>query len=310
MEQMSLFPDAATGFFSFKAEALSPDEAFKQAGLDFDVSLSKLKTEGNVTVPDFRAVVRGDNDKILGIVGSRYSIIQNREAFGLFKEILKETRAELTELGHRAGGAHVWFLAKLPQAIKIADGDTLERYFFLCNYHDGSGALKLIAVPKRIICENMLTPPLRKLADKASVFHLPSKDKYIEELKRITANMAKYFNEFDRFAMKMAEKPLDKKEADAYLSRIFLRDQERLSARQQKAAEDRMKKVAALYEKNPANTLKSVKGTLWALYNAVTQYVDHERTPQTGGQKAGFTWFGEGARIKSLALEEALKQLN
>ena len=307
---MSLFPDAAAGFFSFKAEALSPDEAFKQAGLDIDVSLSKLKTEGNVTVPDFRAVVREDNDKILGIVGSRYSIIQNREAFGLFKEILKETRAQLTELGHRFDGAHIWFLAKLPQEVKIAEGDTLQRYFFLCNYHDGSGALKLIAVPKRILCENMLTPPLRKLADKATVFHLPSKDKYFEELKRIVANMGKYFNEFDRCAMKMAEKTLEKKDMERYLERIFLPEKERLSARQQKGAEDRMKKVAALYEKNPANTFKSVKGTLWALYNAVTQYVDHERTPQSGGQKAAFTWFGEGAKIKSLALEEALKQLN
>jgi len=52
------------------------------------------------------------------------------------------------------------------------------------------------------------------------------------------------------------------------------------------------------------------KGTKWAAYNAVTEYVDHCR--QYGGENADDvrlknTWFGRGAAIKQRAWNYLIK---
>ncbi len=49
---------------------------------------------------------------------------------------------------------------------------------------------------------------------------------------------------------------------------------------------------------NPAN-----QGSLWAAYNAVTEWVDHERGRDVTRLEAA--WYGEGRRIKQKGLEVA-----
>ena len=48
---------------------------------------------------------------------------------------------------------------------------------------------------------------------------------------------------------------------------------------------------------------KAIRGTLWAAYNGVTEWVDHERGRD--GTRLAAAWYGEGRRIKQRALEVA-----
>ena len=48
--------------------------------------------------------------------------------------------------------------------------------------------------------------------------------------------------------------------------------------------------------------------TIWAAYNAVTEYLDHYRMPLTIGDRRLYsTWFGTGVDIRQRATTEAIK---
>lgn len=71
-------------------------EAIEAAHLDYKVILKPVKTVINrkqKVVPNTLATVRTDNAEILGIVGSRYEPIQNRDAFAFFDSLVGSNEA-------------------------------------------------------------------------------------------------------------------------------------------------------------------------------------------------------------------------
>jgi len=58
------------------------EEAIKLGGLDYEVEKRQLTAEGVDKPLRDMATVRQDTNAVLGIVGPRYTIIQNRDAFG------------------------------------------------------------------------------------------------------------------------------------------------------------------------------------------------------------------------------------
>ena len=60
-----------------------------------------------------------------------------------------------------------------------------------------------------------------------------------------------------------------------------------------------------LFETGIGNDLPGVRGSLWATYNAVTQWVDRESYTTRNKEPLKSIWFGDGAAIKHRAFEKA-----
>lgn len=56
-----------------------------------------------------------------------------------------------------------------------------------------------------------------------------------------------------------------------------------------------------LYETGKGLDLKGIRGTKWAMFNAVTEFVDHERTVRARAGALDSAWFGSGALLKQRA---------
>jgi phage/plasmid-like protein (TIGR03299 family) len=149
-------------------------EAIKNAGLDYKVVKSPLYTKGNdiiitangfetaaphVSVPNYFANVRSDNNAVLGVVGKDYHIIQNRDAFNFFDSIVGGKDGILYETAGALGnGERIFITAKLPGYIRVGNGDDVtEKYLFLTTSHDGSGSITAAFTPVRIVCQNSAT---------------------------------------------------------------------------------------------------------------------------------------------------------
>ena len=93
-------------------DAPNSEEALKLAGLDWEVTPSDVVVNGLI-VPNYKANVRSDNGKVLGIVSDRYTIVQNREAFQFTDNLIGSGDVRYETAGALKDGRVVWMLASL-----------------------------------------------------------------------------------------------------------------------------------------------------------------------------------------------------
>ena len=65
-------------------EPLTAQRAIVEAGLDFEVEKQQLLLPDGRDAKGAFATIRMDTNKQLGLVGSRYTVLQNKDAFGFF----------------------------------------------------------------------------------------------------------------------------------------------------------------------------------------------------------------------------------
>ena len=82
-------------------------------------------------IPGYYATVRQDNRTVLGIVGERYRIVQNEEAFRFVDQLLG-SELHFETAGSLQGGRRVWVLATLPEHVKVG-GDAVKPFVLLMN---------------------------------------------------------------------------------------------------------------------------------------------------------------------------------
>lgn len=95
-----------------------------------------------------------------------------------------------------------------------------------------------------------------------------------------------------------------------YLARVFPDPGDRRDvSRMERVRRDRL---WSRYFFEDGRSLPEARGTLWAAYNGVTEYIDHrvafgrDGRPLTGDRRLASIWFGEGYRVKALAYQEAM----
>ena len=142
--------------------ALSSQEAIVKAGLDWTVSLRGLATFDEdstgshlVDVPDYFATVRDTDSSVLGVVGNRYTPIQNLDCFDFLDTVMDDSTAKYETAGSLYGGKVVWMMINLGKDVVVGEDRTVP-YLLMTNSHDGSTAIKGVTTPIRVVCSNTL----------------------------------------------------------------------------------------------------------------------------------------------------------
>jgi phage/plasmid-like protein (TIGR03299 family) len=140
-------------------------EAIEASGLGWNVAKEPIAIDRGETsvadwsaarceeIPGFYATVRQDTREVLGIVGERYRIVQNHEAFAFVDQLLGSS-INFETAGSLHGGRRVWVLATLPDHVEVG-GDVVRPYVLLMNSHDGSTAVIAATTPIRVVTGEM-----------------------------------------------------------------------------------------------------------------------------------------------------------
>lgn len=153
------------------ADAPSLDEAMTLGGLNFDVEKRPLVTtfeaQGGdvleVEVPENFAVVRTDRmnkDGVLGVVGSAYRVLQNRDAFAVLEPLLDSGVATLETGGTLRGGRDTWMMVRFnieDAKVRESLGSEVIPFGLISNNHNGSRKVTIKQTPIRVVCANTLT---------------------------------------------------------------------------------------------------------------------------------------------------------
>jgi len=299
------------------------EEAIVAAGLDWEVELRELCFLSRSRFPFqpigisiHKAVTRIDpqGDIFLGIVGSRYRPIQNREAFSFFDSVVGRGQAIYHTAGSLGKGERIWILAKLPGEVRILKtDDTVEKFLLLSNSHDGSSTLRIFFTPIRVVCENTLMAAFSGAKSEGiSIMHTKNYEKKVAEAQRVLGLGIRYYDDFQNVANELGKKMINQRTLDEYLKTLI---PDNPQAKSNIRTKNIRNSIAYLFEAGRGMDMPGIRGTAWMAVNAVTEYVDYFR--KVRGEKAVATsnrlnsvWFGSGAELKRKAWEEAVKLLN
>lgn len=281
--------------------ALTTESAIAVAGLDWTVSKERLKTADGVETDGF-ATRRSDTGAVLGVVGPKYSVLQNVQAFTPFEPYLASGEVELQTAGALRGGKRIWILAEIkrdPSVIVPQADDKIVKYLLLSNSHDGTLAVRFGFTPIRVVCANTLA--LAHGAGGSKLIRILHRGNVVQSVEAVreTLNLANAAFEAtaDQYR-RLAARSIVAKDLEEYVKVVFAqRDAQRSNV---------LSKVQPLFEHGRGNDLPGVRGTMWAAYNAVTEYLQHERGDDRD-RRLDSSWFGSGAALNARALEKALE---
>jgi phage/plasmid-like protein (TIGR03299 family) len=297
-------------------DLLSAD-AIQAAGLDWTVKLFPVvpATEDGASagsvIEGYQAVVRETDGKGLGVVGGRYTPIQNAQAFDFFDSVVGQKAAMYHTAGSLDGGRRVWMLAKLPKDLHLANGEEIKQFLLLSNAHDGSGCLRMLFTPVRVVCNNTLTMALENTDnDGIRIRHTANAMTKLHEAQRALGLATAYYEEFQQNANRLLVTKFTDAQMEKVAEGLFpANDDGEVSTR----SENTRAQVIDLFSNGRG--IQPVRGTAWAAYNAVTEFADHHRaTRAVGGadaqeSKVASIWFGSSKAFKNTGLELIEKQI-
>jgi phage/plasmid-like protein (TIGR03299 family) len=291
-------------------KAMTSGEAITLAGLDWRVLKMPIFFGENHPVKGKFATVRTDSNEALGVVGDKYRVLQNKEAFSFFDAIVGEKLAMFHTAGALGVGERIWMLAKLPGELWVTPKDNIEQYLLLTNSHDGSSAVQIMATPIRVVCQNTLNVAINMRTDqKTRVRHTLNMGTGIEEIRTQLGLVGNYFRIFEELGRHLVSKQANTKVVEELFDALGLST---LKAKESTRTENIRYEILGLFDHGKGNRDPLVKGSAWALFNGVTEYVDFNRSARgkTDGQRlesrAESLLFGSGADIKQRALDSLL----
>lgn len=337
------------------------EEAIKFAGLDYEVGLAKLyaqvgelggfekipvdvndmlrvkdKTNNSFysrakEIKDRFATYRKDTNIPFGIVGSRYEVIQNVEAFNFFDDIVGKGEAIYETAGALGKGETIFITAKMPDFIKVKKED-IEKYLLLTMSHDGTSSITAMFTPVRVVCNNTLSAALERGGNKVTIRHTKSAKEKLAAAAQIlgianqlTIELGEVFNimsniDFDNsFHRENCRK--------SYISQVLLTSQELkllamadnitnwygIDNNNQYVLSTRKRNMLEEVEKYTlegcGQQTETTEGTLYGLYNGITGYFQNVKSFNNAEDKFASNIMGANSIIMEKSLNVALNYL-
>ncbi|GAA0976037.1 DUF932 domain-containing protein [Nocardiopsis tropica] len=290
--ELEQFSDGSTAFVSARLDAwhrlgtvlpstFTAEEAMTTAHLGgWNVRKSPLTTtvdERTLTVPGAYATVRthpktGEPD-VLGYVGEQWQPVQNEELADFLNVLSDESGAHFETAGSLKEGRHVFITMKMPEAMTIGDGtDDLDLYIAAMNAHDGTASMRAVVSPVRIVCANTQAAALRQARSTFTIRHTSGVTSKVAEAREALRLTWKYLEAFQLEAEKMLQTSMRDVDFTNKIRRLFPIDADA----GKRAKENNDAVISQLrYLYSEADTNANIRGSRWAGYQSVVEYLDH-----------------------------------
>jgi phage/plasmid-like protein (TIGR03299 family) len=251
-------------------------------------------------MPDKFVTYRKDTNMPLGVVGNRYNIVQNVDAFEFFDSIVGGKLAMFETAGVLGNGERIFVSAKMPEVIQIAGTDDVtEVYVLLTSSHDGSGSIIAAVTPVRVVCQNTLNAALKNTVSRVAIRHTTSAQKKLADAHKLLGISHKYITEVNEMFNVLAKKTVTDAQVKKLVEELFKSEKED-STRIKNIREA----VMASYFEGVGQS--QIIGTAWGAYNGVTHYLDHVQTYRTGDVKFDSLMDGASAKVQNEAFAKLI----
>lgn len=254
------------------SEAANINEALQISGLNYQVEKSNIYLPNGYEIPGKYATKISGTDKVFGIVGDDYEIVQNSEAFsfvdGIIPEGLKFVKAGETK-------AMNYIIAEMPERYILDDKFT--PYIIFQNSHQGYCTVKAAICALRIVCQNQFTTAFKNAENAVSLRHSSSVHDKLVEAQQVLSFQSTYMDTFTKQAEEMALKKFSNYQVENILNQLFKVPEDATMRKLNKIEENRDLFLTAYNADDNFN----FRGTAWGLVNAFADYNTHRSVKNT-----------------------------
>lgn len=285
----------------------SIDDWKRDAGMAWKIGRSRVRygDESNFRVIDDQVVLfRSDTKAALGIVSSRYQVVQPGDVLEFFRDIVRAGGLELSAAGTIYGGKRFWATAKIGEAAPTGVADKIGGYLLLSTSADGSLATEARLTSVRVVCKNTLALARADGKPALRVSHRSAFD--AEAVKTSMGLNHAAWAAFKHNIVRLANIDMHEEHAAQIVAGLFATGVGQLAT--DKARETAgFKKVLSLFNgAGMGSELDGAAGTAWGLLNAVTEYADHHVRARTDEHRFVSSQWGGGADLKGQAWADLL----
>ena len=312
-------------------EATSAASAATQAGLNWTVRTGELQAvstplsidEHGVTpatyidVPKKQAIIREDNNSVIGIVGTKYKVVQNMEVFNALDTLVDAGDARYAAAGEFNGGSNIWMVLELPRGVSVAN-DPHAAFLLVKTSHDGSSSVIIKPIIERLFCANQVNALIsnnnRLSARKYNEYtyrmtHSTNQELSIGDIRNITNLTYQAIDDYELTANRLLQIDFSREQALNFFKNVWALPTKvedtpyallsRGERKQQTIAKDARAKAWAIYSES--ETQENIRGTAFGAWHAVVEFADHYAT---GGAErlAAATLSGRNDKVKTKAL--------
>lgn len=294
---LETFADGRTAFASAREDAwhrlgtvtstaMTAEEALETALLSgWDVRKVALQTEtvldehgaGSLAVPGHFATVRTNpvtrGTDVLGVVGTKYRPIQNEEHAELLNTLVDMSGAHFETAGSLRGGREVFVTMKMPEHLNVGGTDKVDLYLAALNSHDGTSAFRLLVTPVRVVCANTQAAALKEAKASFSIRHTSGANAAIAQARQALGLTFTYQKAFEEEAERMIQQSLTSWQFMSIMGRLFPEPAANAPGSTRNRYQEKMNRLEELF--TTAETNAAIRGTRWAGYQSVTEYIDH-----------------------------------
>jgi phage/plasmid-like protein (TIGR03299 family) len=267
------------------AGAGSAHEALVTAGLagwnirKVPMTGTEITPDGVTTIgnPDKVMLVRTDPrtkaTRYLSTVGTKYGVHQNEAGSAVIDTLVAESGARGTGYaGSIEGGRKTFVTIELPSTMHVDGTDVLQLHLVVFNSHDGETAFRVMLVPFRPFCANQQNVAIRDHVSCVSIRHTSKSEITVEEIRSKLGLLYDYSSAFEAEAQRMIRTEMTRAEFEDLIPQVWpVKDN--AQARAVNNARRRTGDLIRLWAS--ARTQAPIRGTRWAAFQAVTEYLDH-----------------------------------
>ena len=245
------------------------DTALTKAKLNYTVQKETLWLTDKTKVEDMMANTYLDekgHKHILGVVGEKYEIVQNRDGFAFvdyISEGLKFVKGGMTHTGM------VYLIAELPSVDIL--GDKFNPYVIFRNSFNGKYQLSAAITPLRVVCQNQFNFAFNHVANTINIRHSARVGERMEDAKEVLRGVANYMGKLNEVAKQFRKVKLTQSETEQAINMLFPTPDNA----------DELKKVVLAHQKKAfaqmlnADDNQNHKHNAWGLVNAYTDFITH-----------------------------------
>jgi phage/plasmid-like protein (TIGR03299 family) len=267
------------------------------ADVSEDATITKM-----VPVPGQVFITRSDTHGVLGYASDGYQTVQPIDVLNWFQQYIGvDERFQLDVAGSLDGGKRIWATATFNGDLEVA-GDRHTARLLMTTSFDCTQATNNLGTMTRGVCDNTVSAAL---AYAKAIVRTSHRSRFNPaQVGSELADIAQGFAEYKKIGDAMAQVTLTKEEVSAFFKSCL---DIPLEAKQEELSTRKLNQFTSLVD--ALKTTKRERNTdqldAWAALNAITRYVDHDRSSR-GGDNAGVarfasSQFGSGAALKGKA---------